>query len=290
VALAASVLTAGSIADRVGRRRGFAVGLGLFTLMSVACGAAPTITSLDAFRAVQGVGAAIMFATSLALVRDAYPDPATRGGAFAAYGATIGASFAVGPLVGGVLTDLLDWRAIFFLNVPIGIASLAVIRRIHDGREQQSRPIDWLGQALLIAGLLSLVTALLRGNAVGWSSGEIETLLGVGGVALVAFVVSQFRSRAPMLPPVLFRNPSFTGAQVAAFAISASFFAQFVYASLYLQNIFGLSPIKTGLVFLPGTVILLVVSGLTAQFQARVSARTLVSVGLVGVTAWSACS
>ena len=284
VALAATVLTAGSIADRLGRRRSFGVGLALFTLMSVACGAAPTIATLDAFRAVQGVGAAIMFATSMALIRDAYPDPATRGGAFAAYGATIGASFAVGPLVGGVLTDWLDWRAIFFLNVPIGLASLAVVRRIHDGREQQSRPIDWAGQALLVGGLLALVTALLRGNSQGWASTEISTLFVVAGVALVGFVVSQFRNRAPMLPPTFFRNASFTGAQVAAFAISASFFAQFVYASLYLQNILGLSPIKTGLVFMPGTVIMLVVSGMTAQFQARVSARVLISAGLVGVT------
>jgi EmrB/QacA subfamily drug resistance transporter len=284
VALAATVLTAGSLADRFGRRRAFGFGLALFTLMSVACGAAPTITTLDAFRAVQGVGAAIMFATSMALIRDAYPEPASRGGAFAAYGATIGASFAVGPLVGGVLTDVLDWRAIFFLNVPIGVAALAVVRRIHDGREQQSRPIDWTGQVLLVSGLVAAVTALLRGNSQGWTSTEISALFAVAGVSLLVFVVTQFRGRAPMLPPVLFRNPSFTGAQVAVFAISASFFAQFVYASLYLQNVLGLSPIKTGLVFLPGTMVLLVVSGLTAQFQARVSARALISLGLVGVT------
>src|SRR3954463_12743896 len=191
VALAATVLTAGSLADRLGRRRTFAIGLILFTAMSAACGAAPTIGALDAFRAVQGVGAAVMFATSFALIRDAYPDAASRGGAFAAYGATIGASFAVGPLVGGVLTDVIDWRAIFFLNVPIGLAALAFIRRINDGREQQSRPIDWVGQSLLVTGMLTLVTALLRGNSQGWSSTQIETLLTVSGVSLVAFVVSQ---------------------------------------------------------------------------------------------------
>src|SRR4051794_33301442 len=283
VALAATVLTAGSLADRLGRRRTFAIGLVLFTAMSAACGAAPSIATLDAFRAAQGVGAAVMFATSFALIRDAFPDPATRGGAFAAYGATIGASFAVGPLVGGVLTSWLDWRAIFFLNVPIGLAALAVVRRIHDGREQQSRPIDWAGQTLLITGLLALVTALLRGNESGWSSTEISTLVAVAALSLAAFVAVQFRSRAPMLPPALFRNPSFTGAQLTAFAISASFFAQFVYASLYLQNVLGLSPIGTGLAFMPGTVVLFVVSGATAQFQARVSARVLVTLGLVGV-------
>ena len=284
VALAATVLTAGSLADRLGRRRTFGVGLVLFTLMSAACGAAPSIASLDAFRAAQGVGAAVMFATSFALIRDAYPDPSSRGGAFAAYGATIGASFAVGPLVGGVLTSWLDWRAIFLLNVPIGLVALALIRRIHDGREQHTRPIDWTGQTLLVTGLVALVTALLRGNDSGWTSTEIETLLAAAGLSLVAFIAVQFRSRAPMLPPALFRNPSFTGAQVAAFAISASFFAQFVYASLYLQNILGLSPIRTGLAFMPATVVLFVVSGATAQFQARVSARALIGTGLVGVT------
>jgi EmrB/QacA subfamily drug resistance transporter len=284
VALAATVLTAGSLADRLGRRRSFGVGLVLFTAMSAACALAPTITTLDAFRALQGVGAAVLFATSLALIRDAYPEPSTRGGAFAAYGATIGASFAVGPLVGGVLTSWLDWRAIFFLNVPIGLAALAVVRRIHDGRESQGRPIDWTGQVLLVGGLLALVTGLLRGNDSGWSSAEIETLLGVAAAALAGFTVVQFRSRAPMLPPALFRNPSFTGAQLAVFAISASFFAQFVYASLYLQNVVGLSPIETGLAFMPGTVVLFLVSGATAQFQARVSARALVSLGLAGVT------
>ena len=289
VALAATVLTAGSLADRLGRRRSFGIGLVLFTVMSAACGAAPTIGTLDAFRAAQGVGAAIMFATSFALIRDAYPDPATRGGAFAAYGASIGASFAVGPLVGGVLTSWLDWRAIFFLNVPIGLAALSVVRRIHDGREQHARPIDWTGQTLLVGGLVALVTALLRGNEKGWSSTQIDSLLAVAAVALVAFVVVQLRSRAPMLPPAMFRNPSFTGAQLAAFAISASFFAQFVYASIYLQNIVGLSPIGTGLALMPGTVVLFVVSGLTAQFQARVSARVLITTGLVGVTIGLLC-
>src|SRR3954454_2170828 len=141
VALAATVLTAGSLADRLGRRRTFAIGLVLFTAMSAACGAAPTIGALDAFRAVQGVGAAVMFATSFALIRDAYPEPSSRGGAFAAYGATIGASFAVGPLVGGVLTSWLDWRAIFFLNVPIGLAALSGVHRIHHGRAPPKPPI-----------------------------------------------------------------------------------------------------------------------------------------------------
>src|SRR4051812_28584344 len=284
VALAATVLTAVSLADRLGRRRTFAIGLVLFTAMSAACGAAPSIATLDAFRAAQGVGAAIMFATSFALIRDAYPDPAGRGGAFAAYGATIGASFAVGPLVGGVLTSWVAWRAIFLINVPIGLAALAVVRRIHDGREENRRPIDWTGQTLLVCGLVSLVTGLLRGNESGWGSTEIVALLAAAAVCLMSFAAVEFRVRYPMLPPPMFRNPSFTGAQVAAAAISASFFALFVYASIYLQDVLGLSPIRTGLAFMPATAVVFVVSGLTAQIQARVSARVLLSGGLALVT------
>jgi MFS family permease len=226
-----------------------------------------------------------MFATSFALIRDAYPDPAGRGGAFAAYGATIGASFAVGPLVGGVLTSWLDWRAIFLVNVPIGLAALAVVRRIHDGREETRRPIDWVGQTLLVAGLVLLVTGLLRGNDSGWGSTEIVSMLTGAGLCLTAFTAVQLRVRHPMLPPPMFGNPSFTGAQVAAFSISASFFALFVYASIYLQDVVGLSPIRTGLAFMPATFVVFVVSGMTAQLQARVSARALLSVGLALVTA-----
>jgi EmrB/QacA subfamily drug resistance transporter len=283
VALAATVLTAGSLADRFGRRRAFGVGVAVFTAMSLACCAAPTIGWLDTFRAAQGVGAAIMFATSFALIRDAFPHPAQRGGAIAAYGATIGASFAVGPLVGGVLTSWLDWRAVFGINIPIGLAALAVLGRIEDGREEVRRPVDWFGQALLIGALVTLVTGLLRGNDSGWGSAEIVGLLGAAAVCLSTFVLVQFRGRAPMLPPGLFANPSFTGAQVAAFAISASFFAQFVYASIYLQDVVGLSPVQTGLAFLPATMVLFVVSGLTVQIQARVSARILISTGLAAV-------
>jgi EmrB/QacA subfamily drug resistance transporter len=280
VALAGTVLTAGSLADRLGRRRGLTIGLAVFTMMSFACGVAPSIGTLDAFRAAQGVGAAIMFATSFALIRDAYPNPADRGVAFAAYGATIGASFAVGPLVGGVLTSSFDWRAIFLINVPIGLAALAVVRRIHDGREEQRRPVDWTGQTLLVAGLVLLITGLLRGNRSGWGSTEIAAVLAGAAVCLVAFVAVELRARHPMLPPQMFRNPSFTGAQVAAASISASFFALFVYASIYLQDVLGLSPIRTGLALLPATMVIFVVSGMTAQFQARVSARVLLTAGL----------
>jgi EmrB/QacA subfamily drug resistance transporter len=281
LALATVVLSAGSVADRLGRKRLFEIGLSIFTLSSLACAMAQDITVLNAARAVQGVGAAIMFAVSLALLANAFPSPKERAGALAAYGAAIGASFAVGPLVGGALTSGLDWQWIFLVNVPIGIACLALTRAyVQESRDPNSRGLDWPGQISLAAGLFLLVLALLRGNEQGWGSPAILAELAGAVVALIAFVAIERRVREPMLPLGFFRNPAFTGAQIAAFAISASFFAVFLYTTLYLQQVLGLSAIEAGLVYLPGTMIMLVVSGATANLGDKVPARTMIGVGL----------
>jgi EmrB/QacA subfamily drug resistance transporter len=281
LALASTVLTAGSLADRLGRRRVFTFGLALFTGASLACGLAQDITMLNAARAVQGLGAAVMFAVSLALLAHAFPGARERGAALAAYGATIGASFAVGPLVGGLLTSGLDWQWIFLVNLPIGLFCLWGTRKyVAESRDPHARSIDWPGQITLTAGLGLLVLALLRGNDLGWTSDAIVAELAGAALALIAFVIIELRVREPMLPLRFFRNASFTGAQVAAAAISASFFAVFLYTTLYLQQILGLSAIEAGLVYLPGTLVMLVVSGATAQLGAKVPARTMISVGL----------
>jgi EmrB/QacA subfamily drug resistance transporter len=266
LALASVVLTAGSLADRLGRRRLFTIGLSIFTVSSLACAAAQDIVFLNTSRAVQGVGAAIMFAVSLALLANAYPGARERAGALAAYGATIGASFAVGPLVGGLLTSGLDWQWIFLVNIPIGIACLAITRR-------------YVVESLS-AGLGLLVLALLRGNEQGWTSTPILAELTGAVAALAAFVAIERRVTQPMLPLRFFRDRSFTGAQVAAFAISASFFAIFLYTTIYMQQILGLSAIEAGLVYLPGTLIMLVVSGATASLGAKIPARVMVGGGL----------
>jgi MFS family permease len=154
LALAAVVLTAGSLADRLGRRRLFLVGLSIFTVASLACAAAQDIVMLNSSRAVQGIGAAIMFAVSLAVLSHAFPGALERGKALAAYGATIGASFAIGPLVGGALTSGLDWRWIFLINLPLGILCLEITRRhVEESRDPNARRLDWPGQATLTAGL-----------------------------------------------------------------------------------------------------------------------------------------
>jgi EmrB/QacA subfamily drug resistance transporter len=282
LAIATTVLTAGSLADRLGRRRVFTVGLGLFTAASAACAASSDIAMLNTARAVQGVGAAIMFAVSLALLANAFPEAKERAGALAAYGATIGGAFAIGPLVGGALTSGLDWQWIFLINVPLGLACLWITRRyVAESRDPRARRIDWPGQAVLTAGLFLLVLALLRGNDQGWTNGAIVAELAGAIAALAAFVAIERRTAEPMFPLALFRNPSFTGAQVAAFAISASFFAVYLYTTLYLQQVLGLSAIEAGLVYLPGTVIMFVVAGATSTLADRVSARTMVGVGLL---------
>jgi EmrB/QacA subfamily drug resistance transporter len=286
LALATVVLTAGSLADRLGRRRIFAWGMGIFTVTSLWCAVATSIEELDAARAVQGIGAAMMFASSLAVLADAFPGAAERAKAFAAYGATIGASFAVGPLVGGALTSYVSWRAVFFVNVPLGILTIAATYAwVRESKESRARRLDIPGQLTLTGGLFLLVFALLRGNDEGWSSTSIVLSLAGAVVLLAAFVYAEARSREPMLALDLFRRPAFTGAQVAAFAISASFFAIFLYTTLYLQEILHLSPIQAGLVYLPGTVVIFLVSGISAQLVNKVPPSVLVVTGLMFVAA-----
>ena len=286
LALATVVLSAGSLADRFGRRRIFVLGMGLFTVSSLACALASSIAVLDGARAVQGTAAAMLFASSLAILADAFPGRGERARAFALYGATIGASFAVGPLVGGALTSSFNWPAVFYVNLPLGVLALvAGFVWLRESRDPAARRLDWAGLVTLTGGLFLLVLALLRGNQVGWSSARILAELAGGSALLVAFVLVERRTREPMLPLGLFRNRAFTGAQVAAFSISASFFALFLYTTLYLQEVLHLSPFDTGLVYLPGTIVMFVVSAASAPLVDRSSPGALVAVGLMLVAA-----
>jgi EmrB/QacA subfamily drug resistance transporter len=280
--LASVVLSAGSLSDRFGRRLIFAFGMGLFTVASLACALAGSMALLDGARAVQGIGAAMLFASSLALLADAFPGTSERATAFAIYGATIGASFALGPLIGGALTSGVSWQAIFLVNLPLGVVALATtFVWVRESRDPTPRGLDWPGQATLAGGLFLLVLALLRGNQLGWTSAQILAELVGAAALLIAFVLVERRVREPMLPLRLFRLPAFAGAQLAVFAMSASFFALFLYTTLYLQNILRLSPLEAGLVYLPGTILLFVVSGATAELMKRISAGALIVAGLI---------
>src|SRR3954447_19514800 len=289
IPLAATVLTAGAIADRFGRRKLFLLGLAIFTASSALCGAAGGIEMLVAARALQGLGASMMFATALALISQVTPDVTSRTKALAAYGAAIGASFALGPFIGGSLTALFGWRGVFLVHPPVRPAGLPVLwipcGGVAEGRDPTPRRVDVPGQVTLIGGLFLLVLALLRGNVDGWGSAGVIAALAGAALLLVGFVVVEARSREPMLPLRLLGQRQFAGPQIAVFAIAASFFAIFLYLTLYLQTVLGLSPIETGLVYLPGTFLVFVTSGMTAQFGAKFAPAKIASLGLVLVGA-----
>jgi EmrB/QacA subfamily drug resistance transporter len=279
--LAALVLTAGVLADRLGRRRVFATGLGIFTLGSLLAGLATDPTFLNLARAFQGVGGAVMFAVSLALIAQEFSAGRERGMAMGVYGATIGVAVAVGPLLGGVLTEWVGWESIFFLNVPIGIAAIAItLLRVRESRDPNASRIDWLGLVTFSSSLFLLVLGLLRGNDEGWGSPLIVSLLASATVLMIAFLVIETRVKEPMLPLHLFRTPAFTGVQLAAAAVSASMFALFLYLTLYLQGYLGHDPIEAGLRYLPVTVVIFFVSAATGALLSRVQARYLIATGL----------
>jgi EmrB/QacA subfamily drug resistance transporter len=281
LSLAALVLTAGVLADRLGRRRVFAAGLGIFTAASLLAGLATDPTFLNLARALQGVGGAVMFAVSLALVAQEFKPGRERGTAMGVYGATIGVSVAVGPLVGGALTDSLGWESIFFVNVPIGIAAIAItFAKLRESRDPNASSVDWGGLVTFSTALFLLVLGLLRGNEEGWGSPQIVALLAGAGLLMAAFVAIETRVRQPMLPLHLFRKPAFAGVQLAALAVSASMFALFLYLTFYLQGFLGHDPLEAGLRYLPFTLINFVVAGATGALLSRVPARVILSVGL----------
>ena len=281
LALAALVLTAGSLADRLGRKRLFAAGLGIFSVASLAAGLAPDPTFLNISRAIQGVGGAILFAVSLALLAQEFAPGRERGMAMGIYGATIGASVAIGPLVGGALVETMGWEWVFFINVPVGIAALAVTySKLRESRDPNATRIDWAGLVTFSSALFLLVFALFRGNDEGWAGTLIVSLLGASAALMIAFLVIESRVKQPMLPLRLFRKPAFTGVQLAALGVSASMFALFLYITFYLQNYLGHSPVEAGLIYLPVTLINFVVAAAGGALLARVPARVLMSVGL----------
>jgi EmrB/QacA subfamily drug resistance transporter len=279
--LAALVLTAGSLADRLGRRRLFAGGLAIFSLASLLCALAPDPTFLNVARALQGVGGAVMFAVSLALIAQEFTAGRERGMAMGLYGGTIGMAVAIGPLVGGALTDSLGWESIFYLNVPIGLLAIAVTYlKVRESRDPHATRIDWAGVGTFSGALFLLVLALVRGNDEGWGSSPIIALFAGSAALLVAFLAVERRVAEPMLPLGLFRRPAFTGVQLAAFAVSGSMFALFLYLTLYLQNYLGLSPLEAGVRYLPITLASFVAAPIAGALLSRVPARLMMSVGL----------
>lgn len=284
--LAALLLTAGFLADKYGRRLLFVIGLAVFTGGSLLCGVAQGAEMLILSRAVQGIGGAIISATSLALLAGSFQGR-QRGVAFGVWGAVAGVATGLGPVLGGVLTGGVGWRWIFLVNVPIGLAALVIaLRRVEESRTPRGGRIDWPGVVTLTAGLFCLVHALItasgsgRGSGSGWGERGFALRLGLAAAFLVAFVVIERRVREPMFSLSLLRIPTFLGGSLAAFAMNASLYAVFLYLVLYLQNGLGDGPLVTGVRLLVGSAFTFVAAVAAGRLSSHVPVRWLIGPGL----------
>jgi EmrB/QacA subfamily drug resistance transporter len=279
--LAAFLLTAGSLADMYGRRVLYLVGLAVFTCASALCGFAVSTLMLQVSRAAQGVGGAIMFSVSLALLADAFRGK-DRGVAFGVWGAVTGLAVAIGPLLGGLLTTGISWRWIFFVNAPIGVAALVItIMKVAESRAPQASRPDWAGFGLFTVALLSLVYALIESNERGFTDGIVLGCFAAAVVLLVAFILVELRIEHPMFDLALFRLPTFSGGSVAAFGVSASIFSMLLYLVLYLQDILGYSALGTGLRLMVISGGIMVTAAAAGRLTSRVPVRLLIGPGLL---------
>ena len=285
LSLASTLLVSGSVADLIGRRRVFVIGLVLFSLASLGCGLVDTPLHLNLFRALQGIGGGMMFATSLALIAQAFQGR-ERGIAFGAFGAVVGASVAIGPVLGGILTDAFSWQAVFLVNIPVGIGAVALtLAKVDESRDPSPAGVDFPGAVTLTGFLFFLIFALVRGNAEGWGSTLIVTFLSASVVLLALFVFIELRREHPLFDLTLLRKPAFLGASLAAFALSASMFSMFLYLTLYLQGVLDLSPLDAGLRFLPLSLLSFVVGPVAGRLSEVMPVRWLMGGGLLLVSA-----
>jgi EmrB/QacA subfamily drug resistance transporter len=279
--LAALLLTSGSLADRYGRKLLFAIGLTVFTLGSLLCGVAVTPLMLILSRSGQGIGGAMMFATSLALLGNSFRGR-ERGVAFGVWGAVVGIATALGPVLGGIITTEWDWRGIFLVNVPVGVFALAVtVWRIDESRSPHPGQPDWAGFVLFTGGLISLVYGLIRAGETTWSNTGVIGCLAGAVVLLAAFAMTESRVAHPMFDLALLRVPTFSGGAIAAFAMNGSLYAILLYFVIYLQDVLGYSALAAGLRLAILSLAQLATSVVAGRLSERVPTRWLIGPGLL---------
>jgi EmrB/QacA subfamily drug resistance transporter len=279
------LLPGGKLGDRYGRRRLFVIGLVIFTASSLACGLATSASPLIAFRAVQGVGAAMMNPATLSIITATFP-PKQRGTAMGIWVGVSAVALALGPVTGGLLAEYAHWSWIFFINVPIGIVAIVaaevVIKESRDTSREQR--LDLPGLVASAIGLFALTYALIEANQKGWTSAEILGLFGVAVVAFTVFVLLELRQRNPMLDLSLFRNSTFTGANLTMALVALSMFGVFFYVSLFVQGVLGYSPVKAGASFLPMTLCIIFFAPVAGKLSDRIGSRWLMSTGMLLVS------
>ncbi|HEX2495448.1 MAG TPA: MFS transporter [Gaiellaceae bacterium] len=283
---ASLMLTGGKLADLLGRRLIFVVGLVIFTTASLACGLAESGEVLIAARVVQGAGAALMNPATLSIIAATFP-PHQRGMAIGIWAGVSALALAIGPLVGGLLTEQLDWSWIFFVNVPIGIlgivASFVLIPESKDTSREQR--LDLPGLVTSGIGLFALTYGLIEANTYGWTSSRILASFALAAVMLVAFVLLETHQRLPMLDLSLFRNRTFSGANLAVLLVALAMFGVFFFVSLYMQGILGYSAVEAGAAFLPMTVLIILIAPIAGKVSDRVGSRWLMTSGMLFVSA-----
>ena len=273
------LLTGAALGDRFGRRRVFAIGLGIFTLASAAAALAPTIGALDAARAVQGLGGAIVLPLTLTILSAGVPEE-RRGVFLGAWGGISGLAVAFGPLVGGAVVSGLSWNWVFWLNVPLGLVLIPLaLSRLDESKGPFGR-VDLPGLGLVSAGLFGIVWGLVRGNSLGWSSPEIVASLVAGAILVAAFVVWELRAEHPMLPMRFFRNRTFTLANVASLLMSFGMFGSIFLLAQFFQTVQGYSPLGSGLRILPWTAMPMIVAPIAGALSDRIPAHRIIGTGL----------
>jgi EmrB/QacA subfamily drug resistance transporter len=274
------LLTGAALGDRFGRRRLFSIGLAIFTASSAAAALAPSIGALDAARALQGLGGAIVMPLTLTILSAAVP-PARRGLALGAWGGISGLAVALGPLVGGAVVSGVSWHWIFWLNVPIGIVLAPLAWRRLDESHGPAGTLDLPGLALASAGLFGIVWGLVRGNSIGWGSPEIVGALFAGALLIAAFIRWEGRAAHPMLPARFFRNRTFALANVSSLLMYFGMFGSIFLLAQFFQTVQGYSPLQAGLRILPWTAMPIFVAPIAGAFSDKVGGQKLMGLGLM---------
>ncbi|GGB32346.1 putative drug resistance transporter [Flexivirga endophytica] len=283
--LAALLLTAATLGDRFGRRRLFSAGMAIFTIGSLACALAADPLMLNTMRALQGVGAAMLFGTAMPILGHAYPDIKARAKAIGAFGATLAGATAVGPLLGGFIVDNAGWQWIFAINVPIGIVAFIGARiGLPESKAEKARRVDVAGTVLLTISLAALVFGLIRGQSEGWGSALIVASFAVAALTLLAFVLRAARGDQPMVDLELFRRPGFVAIGVTGFVVAGTLVAATNYVGLYFVNTLGYTPFEAGLRFLPLTVTSFIAAPVFAQLSHRIPTIITITGSLAVVT------